>query len=1154
MHRMTSRLGQWLLPLLVATFAAHGCASGTGVAGDPPIIERLRLSIAKTRNAIDETRETIARSQGSSRLPELYVRLGELLSEEARYHNQVAYEREERKSRNIHAPQVQLLKYQAIAIYREVVARFPESPLIPVARFNIGHELRELGEFEAMVKELETLIDKHPDSRLATEALLVLGDYHFDRSELAAAGKHYGAIVRRGASRVLGLASYKLAWVQMNQGDCAAALTSFEGALAATRDGRDGGGGAGAADLYEAPSTAQSIDGGSGIDVGREALVDLVYCYTQERDLMAAQRYLKVNAQSRAAYVAASRRMADRLSLMGRPDAGLPVSRELLRFAPADADRLDDARVLYAFLKSELRSSPAAAAAPGSPPAGPASRRPGARPGEPNPGSTALASTRYLFRSEDIQLIIDAVSRWAQLPSVPDEVRVEAMAEFERYARDLLTSAQERLADPALGATARELGRSTVAAGYTSYLATFKDSAERLAMQKNLADLELESGRHYRAGLAFLEVADGEVEGPARQEALLSAVSQLQRSLEDKGMRSATERFVARAALRRAGLSLLAGGLATDESRAVKFAIAVAFFDEGRFRDAIDRFVALAYEHPKTEEGSAAMLYALDAHDAMNDFDGLIALGQRFVVDPTVGDSQVKEKIKPFVARAEQRKLDELALAAAGSGGTDLSVLERFAERYAGTSLGERALVNAFVAARAVGDGEAVQRLGQDIVKKYPQSEQTSGVISTMAKAALASLDYQGAIRAFEQAAGADGADRLPLLMAAAEIEAQLGNPTRAESMLLDALRGAKTPGARNQVGARLAQVLEERAAPPQDVLRLLGPLVPDRDGDVLAAYGLAQLEQGDVDAAEATFQTVLGGQVEASAAAKARAKFGKAEAMALLLLRYQPSADLDGLNELTALVDLMEESYLDSARSGDPLLTPMTLGRLTTVARQAAQKLNAVTLPSDLSADDRTAVAEGLKSRAGQLEELAAGALSTCAGQSFANKVFNAAVRKCLANQSLPERKILHDALSRRTLSGAAELAPSLRKELSDSPEDAAVLMKVGTALIDNNDPHVARIVLARAVTLSTGVTGHTHNLLGIAHFMANAYEHALESFARAADLGLEAGRENLRTAVTRLGLGPTNVANAPDPIGEIDKRWPSPGEPGGRLLGGVR
>jgi len=1126
----------------VCALALGGCGTTKGeTVSDPPVIERLRLQITKTRHAIEETRETLARSQGSGRLPELYVRLAELLSEEARYHNQVAFEREERKSRIIHAPQVQLLKYQAIGVYREVLARFPDSPLVPLARFNIGHELRELGEFDDMVKELNELVAKHPASRLAGEALLVLGDYAFDKGDLKTAGEKYGAIVRRGPSRVLGLGSYKLAWVHVNQGDCKQALGAFEGALTAAKSWRESAAArreeearkkSGDDPNDDAPSTAQAID------VGREALVDLVYCYTQERDPLGAQAYLRERADTRAAYVAALRRMADRLGLLDRADAGLPVARELLRLAPVDADRLDDARVLYTFLRHELKP-------------GEDTKRPGGPKPEANAKTPLVRSARFLFRSDDVQSLIEAVSRWSQLPGLAEETRKTTRDEFERYVRDLLTTAQERLADPALASlpdATKQLGRAEIAKGYRAYLDAFPDATERLAMAKNLSDVLADGGWHYEAGLAFIDVASREPEVPARQAALLTAVSELQRSLEVKGTRSATARFLARAALRRAGLALLGDKttLAKDKERAVKFAVALSYFDEGRFREAVDRFVALAYEAPDSEEGSAAVLAALDAYDNQGDYDALIALGQRFAADDSPSPAALKTKIKPAVARAEQRKLDELALAAAGVGGGDLAVLERFGERYAGTSLGERALINAFVAARALGDGAAMQRLGQTIVERYPKSEQVSGIVATMAKGALAGLDYEGAVKAFEQAAKSESSDRLPLLLAAADIEIQLGDGARAEALLTDALSGAKTPDARSQVGARLAALLEERAAPAAETLRVLQPLVADKNADVLAVYGLAQLDSGDSEGAEATFQLVLGGQVEASQGAKARARYGNAEALALLVSRYQYNGTLDALNELTALVDLVEETYLEAARAGDPLITPMTLARLATAARAAAKVLAGLALPPELAGPDGAEVAAGLQARAKQLEALASEAIATCANQAWTSKVFNAPVRKCLAGQALGAARVLHDPLAKRGRSGAASLSEPLKKELVDAPEDAAVLMKVGTALLDADDPHVARLVLARATAQSTGVTAETHNLLGIAHYRVGAYADALEAFARAADLGLTAGKDNLRAALAELGLSAIG--------GEIDKRWPEPGTDGGRQLKGGR
>ncbi len=836
--------------------ALAGCASAPQQVADPPTIDKLRVRITKTRHAIRETREAIARSQGSPALPELHVRLAELLSEEARYHNQVAYEREDRKSRVIHAPQVRLLKLQAIDIYKQVLTRFPDTPLAPRVRFNIGHELRELGDFPQMVATLEGLVSAHPDSPLADEALLVLGDYHFDKAELDPAARFYAQITRRPLTRVTGLAHYKLAWVQVNKGSCRRALSGFEEAMksAAAWDAHKaevaaaGGGdprasatfGSGAGGGADAPSAGQAID------VRREALVDLVYCYTQERDPAKAVSWLRERSVDRYAYVHALRRMADRLAFMGQREAGLAVSRALLGLAPANPDRLDDARVLYAFLA-------------------------GAEDDE-------LA---LLVEARDIAMLTETVAHHVQRPGLTDELRAKILEEFERYARDLLTRGQERAQrlkqGPAKGAALAQ-----IAAGYVIYLDAFRDAPEQLAILKNLAEVLGATGRDVEAGLRWFEIADLAVEPEPRKAALLEAVGHLQRALQREGAREQVGRVVARASLRRSGEALLAGPLTPEEARAVEFAVALTYADEGRYREAIDRFTALAYQFPGTDEADAAALSALDAYESNSDYDGLIVAGRRFVAEGSPLSPATIERIRPAIARAETRKLDELALTASGSEGGDLAALERFAERYQGTSLGERALINAFVAARAVGDSGSLQRLGARLVAEYPASEQASGVITSLARNAVASLDYDRAIEAFEQAAKTQAADSSALLTTAAALMAQLGDDAGAIRVLKQAQGLAKTPAARAAVGARLAARLEQSGASPAATAAALAPLGREGGPEVLATLGLAQVALGRVEDAEVSFDGVLGGSAESSPEAKARAHYGNAEAMAV--------------------------------------------------------------------------------------------------------------------------------------------------------------------------------------------------------------------------------------------------------------------------------
>ena len=54
-------------------------------------------------------------------------------------------------------------------------------------RFFRPTSYRELGEWETMIKELKELIDKYPKSDWAIEARLILGDYYFDKGEIAEA-------------------------------------------------------------------------------------------------------------------------------------------------------------------------------------------------------------------------------------------------------------------------------------------------------------------------------------------------------------------------------------------------------------------------------------------------------------------------------------------------------------------------------------------------------------------------------------------------------------------------------------------------------------------------------------------------------------------------------------------------------------------------------------------------------------------------------------------------------------------------------------------------------------------------------------------------------------------------------------------------------
>ena len=1079
-----------LISASLALALAVGCGPTKSTVRDTPHVATLRARITKARNAIEETRAALSRAQGTAYQPELLLRLAELLSEEARYHYHVAYEREQRSMKALHVPQARVLKEQSIGLYKQLLRRHPDSPQTPRVLFNLGQEYRELGEFDDMRAVLRRLVDSHLQSPLRAEALLLLGDDRFDRGKLAEAAAAYRQIGDGPLGRASGLAQYKLGWVQVNLGDCNEALASFEKAIDATQRWQDRPRqSAGASDALAGVAT--------DLDVRREALVDLTYCYSTERKPEDATAYLEARAYSRDAYVAALEKLANRYGIMDVATGATLVARELLEFGPDSDARVRDARMLHAALRK---------------------------------------TKSYEHVGDDVALIARAALRQTRKPGQPEAARGRLLVEFEAYVRDLATRADE-----AARGAGRHALRAQAAAAYVAHLQAFPESEQRLAMLENLADALADLQFHFEAGRRYVEAAGMyAADAPERREALFDAVVHFQESLQTDGPTGRMQRVVARAGLRIAGGELLAGALPAERARKVKFAIAQTFYDEGRMGEAVDRLTAVAFEHPKTPEGNAAVHLALDALNTAHDLLGLVSAGHRFADPSSPIDPEVKAQIRPIIAAAEQSQLDELSLVAGGTdGGDQVEQLETFATQYQGTSLGERALLNAFVAARSSGDSEALYRLALAIERQYPQSEQLPGIMSTTARTAAARFEFDRATQAFARAAAVNEAQRVPLLVAEGELRAQLGDVPGARKAIERALKAAATAAARGRPAAALARLLDQ--GDPGDAARRLAPLADDGHPEVLASLGMAQLRSGDGDNAEVTLQQVLDAGAAASDAARALAHYGQAEVFFAALAGYEPQDDLESVTELATLIEVTEQSYLQAARQGNPVYTAAALGRLAYMSQTQARRLRDMKAPGGLDAKVAANLKRGLEQRAVQLEQNATQAIEACAAQAWNHQVFHAAARACLAGKAPATDPVEPTVFGpRRPPGDIAEAAP-LRARLSQNPEDLEALRELGTALLTAGDPHAARLVFARAVQIGGGPI--EMNLLGIASARAGDLTGGLEGFAQAAAGGLEAGRQNLAAALRQAGL--TAAAD------EALRRWPQ-GRPGGQLVGG--
>jgi len=1061
-----------------------GCAGTALQTPQRAYVEILRLRISKVRNAIEETRETISRSTGADYLPELYLRLAELLAEEARYHYRVAAERQQGSQESLHVPQVRLLKEQAIGLYEMVMRTYPETQLGDRILFNIGHEHRELGNFDEMRTALQRLVDDYTQSPFVGNSLLLLGDYHFDRSELPQAQGFYERITQGPVNAIAALAHFKLGWVAVNLGECPDALAAFDQALSISRQvyepasETESASAENSSNEDSAQHVSQELDNAfSSIDVRRSALVDLVYCFSTEREATEAVPFLRARAYDRATYIAALESMARRFGVTDEAEGMIEVSRELLRLGPANEERLEDARSLHGALR---------------------------------------AAQDYTQVDRDARLLTHVLTRVISRADQDQESRERLSSEFEVYVRDLLTRAQTAM--EALPEDEQARPSEVVSRGYEVYLEQFPNVDNYNNIILNAGDTAQLGGRWFEAGQYALRAASQVASDERRREVLYDSVVRFQKALAPEyQLNDVTRRAVARAELRRAATSLLSYDLEPERMRRVRFAIAQTFYDGGRLGRAIDHLLAVAYEFPGTEESEASIRLVLDSYNTLNDYRGLLAAGRRMLEDGSPASASLQAEIRPIVDRAEQRMLDDISLDAAGDEGGDVSLLVEFAEQNVGTALGERALLNAFVAARAMGDAEQLYELGSDIRETYGESEQLPGMLATLGQMAAARYEIGRALDYLRQAADADHGQRGRLLTAMAEMHRQFGDTESAQPLYQEAARGADPLAAATPLSGLSAMV--ERTNDPRLVLSTLTPFEASGNSDVLARIGLAQLFADDTMTAESTLQIVLANEGSASPAAAARAHYGMAEILLRALAEYPALDDPMLVEEYVTVVDVIQQSYLNAARQGEAGITAASFGRLASMCRAAAERVESANLSaSGLDSQTLQAIQEALDARINQLRQVADEAIEACSRQAWNSLQFTPAHRACLNGRALDETQIQFDSLQRRQPRSTPEGADSLRDRVYANSGDHEARRLLGELFLEAGDPHMARLVFAGDGESEPGPLAS--NLMGIASEQLGDSGAALRAFAIAARGGLESGRQNLITLLRRLGL----------------------------------
>jgi tetratricopeptide (TPR) repeat protein len=1060
------------------------------------LISKLKRDLIKVDRSITVTEKLIAQSRSAPYQPDLVFRQAELFVEKSRYrfHLEAQLNQEAQKRGSLVVPDVALLKQKAISLYERVLKEFPDYKDADKVRFFIAHEYRELGQYEKAIKAYQEVVDKHPKSPLMPEALLIIADYWFDKSDLDKAEGFYLKVLEAPPSAAHDLARYKLGWVWINRGKHGEAVKYFEAAARSSP-------------VEGAESKALAVKG--------LALSDLVYSYTESRPAKGAIEYFEGLCDNSSSFEIVLEKLGNRYFIKQELDNAAPAYRRLLVMS-RDFDRDPErATRLYETIKASK--------------------------GKVTP------------RADDVRGLVRVAARARIDTRLGEKERREILEDLEVYSRDLSTTLQiqAQRRDPNIAeskpfADTRKKGKkddtrltaeeareeaaaneardtreqseakklySEAADAYEAYLELFRNEKHHVAMMKNRADSLYGATRFAEAGRQYEEVAKAS-QGNAREEPLYAALVGFQQGLRNPDKLSYFDRVDSRSGIRQLGAFYVKNFPRNERAPKVKFNMARSHYDDGQFKESGDLFTAFAADYPTDPDAVPAAHLALDSYHSLKDYKAMTEAGRRLLTVSALPATLLME-IKGIVAAAKTEELAEVVIATDTGGKDTVSRLFEIADdpARANTDIPEKALSTAFAQGVAQRDLKVVNEAARKIVARYPRSGAAANAVLTLARFATEMGDFDLAAAHYESMNDNFAGDpkALEALDTAATLRMMVGDTSKAVQDFERVASATKRGEAYAKLAEAKAQGLDWAGAESASSHALSAD-----PGSVRAAavLGQALLEQGKSAEAEQRLLAVgrnLQKAAQSDPEAMARVYFLWGEAM----FRQFHALGPEELEKKAGMLQNLQQAYTSAAQmGGDWAIAGMY--RLGQALGQLADSLEKVAEPAGLKEKERAEFRAALAKQSGELKNGASEAFGACVKKARELEVLTPFALGCATRREINPKLPMPAPVAALP---AQRLAVQ-REALAKNPADTLALEGLGRAYLESGDLRRARLTLGRLLELDEN-RGPAHASLGFTLMKLGEPNLARVAFKRAIDLDArdEKAHANLAALMCRFG-----------------------------------
>ncbi len=967
-------------------------------------LEQMRRDLARVDKSSEETKAKIKTVRDARFLPDLYFALAEFYVEKARYMYSI------KVAENPKTPLDEMdftgerrPKLQAIETYDTLIDKFPKLPERDKAIFYKAHELRELGRLDDMVKVYSQLTKEYPESEYWAESQVIIGDYFFDEKKDPAFAKDiYQKILKLPPGPFTTLAHYKIGWCDINSTDFKNALLEFEKVLNENKD----------ADLTKLPEIFRKTD------VRRDALLAMVWPYSElsQKDLktmgnderMNALTYFYSLSPDPASYEKVLSRLGRRLALKLRMIETTQVYFELLRITQDIETRMDVVERLYVSMKNSQKPWPVHGL---------------------------------------VQEIAKTLPQIKASSTLKEGVKKKAINDWEIFARDVATRSQKRAKE-----TREQLDWDWTIRDYNAYLSAFPESKFASTLKLNLAESYFANHQQVKAARTYEEIARETKDKEKHKEYLDSAIQSYIAALRDQSHLSRLELTEVRFGLRDVGQDFIKLNPNDKAAQDIQLNIAQTYYDERDFDKAVQGFKLFLKNYPQSPQVSVAANLILDSYNQREDYKGIVREGRELLKTPAVKDPALKTQISQIVEQAEMRAVQK----AAGEFGSAnyAANLMNLANKYKGSSLGDQALYEAFVALRAKKDPKFYES-GEQLLLQHSTSKYAQEVATSMGQMALTTADFRRAALYFELYY-----DRYSSKPEAKEF---LTNAAKIRELLGDFKVAGRDNEKLNQGDAVAKQDFLA-----QDWTALLRSAAKAQGINVPYYEGLAQYRLRGVGPARPSLEQAASNQSkdfsDQEKAAHALYLLSMGAMTSYKQIQLKAGNESKIVQEKAGALKDLESNLKKVIAFGNGRWTIAALYGLGQANKEFAQFIRSAPLPQGLSADQQKQFHQALEKQAQTYDQNTKTYFNDCVNNAEKFEVFTRFALGCQSGGQL----VVDEAKEVQTVAHAQEKDPAgvteVRKQLFDQPRNLNLLIKLSDIYLKNQDYAMTELILNRA------------------------------------------------------------------------------------------